>query len=52
MPTLNVEGNEWHGDGGYLEHETPSDFIAEYRSQSGAFKYNLNFQYFFHFKEN
>ena len=29
MPTFLAEGNEWHGDGGYLEHETLSDYIVE-----------------------
>ena len=29
MPTFILEGNEWHGDGGYLEHETLSDYLVE-----------------------
>ena len=29
MPTFLVEENEWHGDGGYLEHETPSDYLEK-----------------------
>ena len=24
-----AEGDEWHGDGGYLENETPSTYLAE-----------------------
>ena len=47
MPTFLAEGNEWHGDGGYLEHETLSDYLAEYSSQSRAFKENINLQLFF-----
>ena len=47
MPTFLAEGNEWHGDGGYLEHETLSDYLAEYKSQYIAFKENLTFQHFF-----
>ena len=31
MPTFLVEINEWHGDGGYLEHDTLTDYIAEYK---------------------
>ena len=44
MPTFLAEGNEWHGYGGYLEHETLSDYLLEYKSQSREFKENLNFQ--------
>ena len=47
MPTFLVEGNEWHGDGGYLEHETVSDYLEEYKYKSRAFKENLTFQQYF-----
>lgn len=52
MSTFLAEGYEWHGDGGYLENETLSNYLAEYKSQSRAFKENITLQWFFRIKEN
>ena len=38
------EEDERHGDGGNLYHEILSEYIAEYKSQSRAFKENLTLQ--------
>ena len=46
MSTFLAEGNEWHADGEYLEHETQIDYPTEYKYQSKSFYENMTFQHF------
>ena len=51
MSTFFEEEGERHGDGGNLDHDILSDYLAEYKSQSRDFKDNITLPHFIHLKE-
>ena len=51
MPFSFEEEGKRHGDGGHLDHEILSEYLAEYKSQTNAFKENLTLPQFIHIKE-
>ena len=51
MPFSFKEENKRHGDGGHLDHEILSKYLAEYKSQPRAFKENLTLPQFIQLKE-
>ena len=45
------EEDKRHGDGGHLEHEILSGYLAEYKSQHRAFKETLTLPQFIQLEE-
>ena len=50
MPFPFEEEDKRHGDGGHLDHEILSEYLAEYKSQPRAFKENLTLPQFIQLK--
>ena len=51
MPLPFEREEKRHGDGGHLDHEILSEYLAKYKSQPRAFKENLTLPQFIQLKE-